>query len=47
MTVDAHLALKDVEAQALYFEPFRKQKTLPVEFDAELILLKARLENDI
>ena len=44
MHIDTSLALKDVEAQAVHFEPFRKQKTLPVEFDAELILLKSRLE---
>lgn len=44
MHVDTTMALQDVESQALHFEPFRKQKTLPVEFDAELVLLKARLE---
>lgn len=47
MHVDAKAALSDVVAQAQYFEPFRKQKRLPAEFDAELILLKSRLENSI
>lgn len=45
MHIDTTVALKDIAAQAAYFEPFRKQKTLPVEFDAELVLLKSRLEN--
>lgn len=45
MHVDSRLALKDVEAQNAYFELFRKQKRLPEVFDAELILLKSRLES--
>ena len=45
MHVDSSLALKDVEAQNAYFEPFRKQKRLPKVFDAELVLLKSRLES--
>ncbi len=47
MSVDAHTALKDVESQSLFFEPFRKDKTLPPEFEAELVLLEQRLKRSL
>ncbi len=47
MSIDAHMALKDVQAQSLFFEPFRKEKTLPPEFEAELVLLEQRLKQSL
>lgn len=44
MNVNTDAALKDADAQEAYFEPLKKQGRLPVEFDAELALLKARLQ---
>ncbi len=44
MAVDTALALKDVGAIAEHFEPFRKDNRLPVEMDAELVLLDQRLK---
>ncbi len=43
MHIDAELALKDVEAQALYYEPFQKEKRLSAALVSELTLLKSRL----
>lgn len=47
MHVNMEPALKEVESQDAYFEPFRKQKTLPIDFEAELILLEKRLERSL
>jgi len=44
MTVDAKLARQDVVAIAEHFEPFRKGDHLPIELDAELVLLDERLK---
>lgn len=44
MHIQIDPALMDVEAQSAYFEPFREQHTLPIDFEAELILLEKRLE---
>ncbi len=44
MSVDVNMALADVKAQSDYFKPLRKQKRLPEDFEAELLLLQKRLE---
>ncbi len=44
MSVDVNMALADVKAQSDYFKPLRKQKRLPQDFEAELLLLQKRLE---
>lgn len=44
MAVDTTLALQDVAAIAQHFEQFRAGDRLPVEMDAELILLDQRLK---
>ncbi|MBQ8251574.1 MAG: phosphoenolpyruvate carboxykinase (GTP) [Alphaproteobacteria bacterium] len=44
MSVDVDMALLDVKAQSDYFKPLRKQKRLPQDFEAELLLLQKRLE---
>ncbi|MBR6729862.1 MAG: phosphoenolpyruvate carboxykinase (GTP) [Alphaproteobacteria bacterium] len=44
MSVDKKMALSDVQAQQDYFKIFKKQKRLPQEFEAELILLEGRLK---
>ena len=46
MSVDVDLALQDVKAQDDYFKVLRKQKRLPQDFEAELLLLKKRLERN-
>ena len=43
MAVDTDLAERDVTAIAEHFEPFRVGDRLPIEMDAELILLHQRL----
>ncbi len=43
MHIDAKLALADVEAQALYYAPFQKEKRLAPALASELTLLKSRL----
>jgi len=45
MSVDTKLARQDVIAIAEHFEPFRKGDRLPIELDAELVLLDERLKN--
>ena len=44
MSVDVDMALSDVKAQSDYFKTLRKQKRLPQDFEAELLLLQKRLE---
>lgn len=44
MSVNVDMALADVKAQNEYFKVLRKQKRLPQDFDAELLLLQKRLE---
>ena len=44
MAVDPVVALRDVSAIAEHFEPFRKGNRLPIELDAELVLLDERLK---
>lgn len=44
MSVDTALARQDVCAIAEHFEPFRKGNRLPIELDAELVLLDERLK---
>lgn len=44
MSVDVNMALSDVKAQSDYFKTLRKQKRLPQDFEAELLLLQKRLE---
>lgn len=44
MSVDVDMALLDVKSQSDYFKPLRKQKRLPQDFEAELLLLQKRLE---
>lgn len=44
MGIDLNLAKQDVVAIAKHFEPFRKNDRLPIELDAELILLYQRLQ---
>lgn len=44
MSVNVDMALADVKAQGDYFKVLRKQKRLPQDFDAELLLLQKRLE---
>ena len=43
MVVDPALAERDVTAIAEHFEPFRSGNRLPIEMDAELVLLHQRL----
>ncbi|MDR2902666.1 MAG: phosphoenolpyruvate carboxykinase (GTP) [Lactobacillales bacterium] len=43
MAVDLDLAIKDISAQYDFYAPFKKQKTLPPEFEAELLSLDGRL----
>ena len=45
MAVDTKLARQDTCAIAEHFEQFRKTETLPIELDAELVLLDERLKN--
>jgi phosphoenolpyruvate carboxykinase (GTP) len=45
MAVDIKLARQDACAIAEHFEQFRKTETLPIELDAELVLLDERLKN--
>ena len=44
MSVNVDMALSDVKAQSDYFKTLRKQKRLPQDFEAELLLLQKRLE---
>ena len=44
MAVDLDLATQDTMAIAAHFEPFRKENRLPIELDAELVLLDERLK---
>ena len=44
MAIDLTLARQDVVAIAEHFEPFRKCNKLPIELDAELVLLDERLK---
>lgn len=44
MAVDGQTALEDVDVQSQSFEPFRKDDKLPIEFEAELVLLAERLK---
>ena len=44
MSVDLNLARQDVIAIAEHFEQFRKNDRLPIELDAELVLLDERLK---
>ena len=44
MAIDLNLARQDVVAIAEHFEPFRKNNKLPIELDAELVLLDERLK---
>ena len=44
MAVDTALAAQDVGAIAGHYYPFRKGKRLPLELDAELVLLDERLK---
>ncbi len=44
MAVDTALAVQDVGAIAGHYYPFRKGKRLPLELDAELVLLDERLK---
>lgn len=44
MSIDLKLARQDVAAIAEHFEPFRKEGKLPIELDAELVLLDERLK---
>lgn len=43
MSVDTDLALKDVTSISEHFEKFRQDDRLPIEMDAELVLLEQRL----
>ena len=45
MAVDIKLARQDTCAIAEHFEQFRKTEALPIELDAELVLLDERLKN--
>ena len=45
MAVDIKLARQDTCAFAEHFEQFRKTEALPIELDAELVLLDERLKN--
>ena len=44
MAVDTTLARQDVISISEHFEQFRKGERLPLELDAELVLLEKRLE---
>ena len=44
MAIDTDLALQDTCAIAEHFEKFRKSDRLPIELDAELVLLNERLK---
>ena len=44
MAVDTKLARQDTIAIAKHFEQFRKTDSLPIELDAELVLLDERLK---
>ena len=44
MAIDLKQARQDVVAIAEHFEPFRKEGKLPIELDAELVLLDERLK---
>ncbi len=47
MHIQIEPVLKDVADQRAYYEPFRKQKTLPTDFEAELTLLEERLKRSV
>lgn len=44
MTVDISTALREVESQKEHYKPFKKQKTLPIELEAEITLQEERLK---
>ncbi len=44
MAVSPQPALEDLTAQEKFFAPFKRQKTLPPEFEAEIKLLKAKFK---
>ena len=44
MKIDIPTALKEVESQKEHYKPFKKQKTLPIELEAEIILQEERLK---
>ncbi len=47
MDVDAQKALEDVGAQSESFEPLRQEDKIPIEFEAELVLLAERLKRSM
>lgn len=44
MKIDIPTALKEVESQKEHYKPFKKQKTLPIELEAEITLQEERLK---